>query len=77
MTERFPFGLAVMNDNILYHALARPSQFPAPLPPLSPHKQRIPSDRPGAVQGAKRRSVPLTARTDLDTIKREGKGGRV
>ena len=32
--------------------------------PLSPREQRRPSDRPGAVQGAKRRSEPLTARTD-------------
>ena len=33
-----------------------------------------PSDRPGAVQGAKRRSGPLTARTDLESFKSEGKG---
>ena len=37
-------------------------------------KQRLPSDRPAAVQGAKRRSEPLTARTDLGIIQGEGKG---
>ena len=29
-----------MNDNILYHALARP-RAPRPEPPLSPRKQRV------------------------------------
>ena len=44
-------------------------------------KQRLPSDRPAAVQGAKRRSEPLTARTDLESsatrergFKSEGEG---
>ena len=44
-------------------------------PPLFPRKQRSPSDRPGAVQGAKRRSGPLTARTDLESYATRGKGG--
>ena len=39
---------------------------PGPWLPLSPRKQAIPSDRPGAVQGAKRRSGPLTARISSD-----------
>ena len=33
-------------------------------------------DRPGAVQGAKRRSGPLTARTDLESFRARGKGRR-
>ena len=37
-----------------------------PEPPLFPREQRISPDRPAAVQGAKRRSEPLTARTDLE-----------
>ena len=40
MAERFPFGFAAMNDNILYHALVRP-RAPRPDPPLSPRKQRV------------------------------------
>ena len=43
-------------------------------PPLSPRKQLSPSDRPGAVQGAKRRSGPLTARTELESSGARGKG---
>ena len=43
-------------------------------PPLSPRKQLSPSDRPGAVQGAKRRSEPLTARTDLGSLARGKRG---
>ena len=35
-----------------------------PEPPLFPREQRVSPDRPAAVQGAKRRSEPLTARTD-------------
>ena len=42
--------------------------------PLFPREQRCPSDRPGAVQGAKRRSEPLTARTDLESCEARGKG---
>ena len=42
--------------------------------PLFPRKQRSPSDRPGAVQGAKRQSGPLTARTDLESYATRGKG---
>ena len=49
MAERFPFGFAAMNDNILYHALAARSTLRAfgslpPLPgppPPSPRKQRV------------------------------------
>ena len=48
---------------------------PRPEPPLSPREQRRPSDRPGAVQGAKRRSEPLTARTDPKSSRARGKGG--
>ena len=47
---------------------------PGPNPPFFPRKQRSPSDRPGAVQGAKRRSEPLTARTDLESLQARGKG---
>ena len=35
-----------------------------PDPPLFPREQRVSPDRPAAVQGAKRRSGPLTAKTD-------------
>ena len=49
--------------------------------PLFPREQRVSPDRPGAVQGAKRRSEPLTARTDLEScatrergFKSEGEG---
>ena len=42
--------------------------------PLFPRKQPSPSDRPGAVQGAKRRSGPLTVRTDLKSSATRGKG---
>ena len=39
--RKVPFGFAPnMNDNILYHALARP-RTPRPDPPLSPRKQRV------------------------------------
>ena len=41
MAERFPSASPHnMNDNILYHALARP-RAPRPDPPLSPRKQRV------------------------------------
>ena len=52
---------------------ARPHGPNAPTP-LSPREQRSPSDRPGAVQGAKRRSEPLTARIDLESSTTRGKG---
>ena len=39
-----------------------------------PREQRVSPDRPAAVQGAKRRSVPLTARTDLESSRARGKG---
>ena len=42
--------------------------------PLFPRKQLSPSDRPAAVQGAKRRSETLTARTDLESSKAREKG---
>ena len=35
-------------------------------PPLFPREQRVSPDQPGAVRGAKRRSGPLTPRTDLE-----------
>ena len=40
--RKVPFGASApnMNDNILYHALARP-RAPRPDPPLSPRKQRV------------------------------------
>ena len=52
-----------------------PARTPAekPKPPF-PLVNSSPSDRPGAVQGAKRRSGPLTARTDLGIMRGEGKG---
>ena len=34
MAERFPFGFAAMNDNILYHALGNPSSRPTARPPF-------------------------------------------
>ena len=49
------------------------SPGPKSYPPLFPLEQLFPSNRPGAVQGAKRRSGPLTARTDLEIIRGEGK----
>ena len=39
---------------------------PSTRPPPFPREQRLSPDQPGAVRGAKRRSVPLTARTDLE-----------
>ena len=49
--------------------------------PLFPREQRVSPDQPAAVQGAKRRSEPLTARTDLQSsatrergFKSEGEG---
>ena len=42
--------------------------------PLFPREQRVSPDRPGAVQGAKRRSEPLTARTDLESFSEREKG---
>ena len=41
-----------------------------------PHKQSSLRIGPQAVQGAKRRSEPLTARTDPKSSKARGKGGR-
>ena len=45
------------------------------IPPF-PREQRVSPDRPAAVQGAKRRSAPLTARTDLESCSTRGKGYR-
>ena len=42
--------------------------------PLFPREQRVSPDRPVAVQGAKRRSEPLTARTNLESSRARGKG---
>ena len=57
MAERFPSG---------------PSTRPETTTPLFPRKQRSPSDRPGAVQGAKR---TLDGEDRSGIIQREGKGG--
>ena len=46
-----------------------------PPPPFPSREQRVSPDRPAAVQGAKRRSEPLTARTDLESLQARGKGG--
>ena len=76
MTERFPFGLAAMNDNILYHALDRPSQFPAPLPPfplISSASFGSARSSPGR-EAAKR---TLDGEDRSDTMKHEGKGGQL
>ena len=45
--------------------------------PLSPREQRVSPDRPAVVQGAKRRSEPLTARTDLESLQARERGGEV
>ena len=52
----------------------RPGHRPEKPKPPFPLVNSSPSDRPGAVQGAKRRSGPLTARTDLGIMRGEGKG---
>ena len=41
------------------------------------HEQRVSPDRSGAVQGAKRRSEPLTARTDLESCEARERGSAV
>ena len=48
-----------------------PSARPESLP--FPREQPTSRIGPQAVQGAKRRSGPLTARTDLESLRREGK----
>ena len=63
MAEREPFGPSTAR-----------SLTTRPIHPLSPREQRRPSDRPGAVQGAKRQSEPLTARTDPGSCGTRGKG---
>ena len=45
--------------------------------PLFPREQRVSPDRSGAVQGAKRRSEPLTARTDLESCEARERGSAV
>ena len=62
------------------HGPKQPGQ-PGPSTPFPLVEQRRPSDRPAAVRGAKRRSEPLTARTNLESsatrergFKSEGEG---
>ena len=80
MAERFPFGFAAMNDNILYHALACPraSAIVSRYPPFNPRKQRVfrigppRGSRPGR-EAAKR---TLDGEDRSDTIEGpRGKGG--
>ena len=85
MAERFPFGFAAMNDNILYHALATRSilrlfglpprsALPDPHPPfplVSSASFGSARSRPGR-EAAKR---TLDGEDRSDTMKREGKGG--
>ena len=73
MAERFPSGPSTARNppgvwcyTTLSNAIS--------VSPLSPRKQRVSPDRPGAVQGAKRRSEPLTAKTDLKSSGTRGKG---
>ena len=69
MAERFPFGFAAMNDNILYHALAPRSALP-PFPLVNSHPFGSARSRPGR-EAAKR---TLDGEDRSGTIKREGKG---
>ena len=74
MPERFPFGFATMNDNILYHALAPLSIPRSALPPFSLVSSASfgsARSRPGR-EAAKR---TLDGEDRSDTMKREGKGG--
>ena len=48
--------------------------FTRPAPPFSLVSSASFGSAPGAVQGAKRRSVPLTARTDPGSCGTRGKG---
>ena len=48
-----------------------------PTPPFSPREQYVSPGRPAAVQGAKRRSVPLTARTYLESCEARERGSAV
>ena len=48
---------------------------PLQFPPF-PHKQRVTQARSGAVQGAKRRSEPLTARTGPHNLALRERGDR-
>ena len=57
---RLRLKAAGMTERFSFYPSTRP-------PPLSPREQRVSPDRPAAVQGAKRRSEPLTARTDLQS----------
>ena len=70
MAERFPFGFAAMNDNILYHALAPLSALP-PFPLVNSHPFGSARSSPGR-EAAKR---TLDGEDRSGTIKREGKGG--
>ena len=59
-------------DNSLETKITAPH---GPDPPPFPREQRRPSDRPGAVQGAKRRSRTLDGEDRSGIIQGEGKGG--
>ena len=49
--------------------------FPVAVPPFSLVNSGLP-DRPGTVQGAKRQSGPLTARTYLESLEARERGER-
>ena len=65
---RLRLKAAGMTERFPFGPSARPD------PPLFPREQYVSPDRPAAVQGAKRRSEPLTARTDLESSRARGKG---
>ena len=74
--RKLAFGFAPnMNDNILYHALAPLSILRSALPPFPLVSSASFGSARSRRQGAKRRSEPLTARTDPESSKGEGKGG--
>ena len=67
-------GGSIMNDNILYHALATRPRAPRPAPPfplVSSASFGSARSRPGR-EAAKR---TLDGEDRSDTMKREGKGG--
>ena len=85
MTERFPFGPStrpepppVLGVVRCYRTLLNEIQnhWLICIAPF-PRKQASPSDRPAAVQDAKRRSGPLTARTDLESSRARPPGPRI
>ena len=65
---RLRLKAAGMTERFPFGPSARPET------PLFPREQYVSPDRPAAVQGAKRRSEPLTARTDLESSRARGKG---